>query len=150
MSKESNEIANRSFDYLEDVSAAIGEAINNLSSKLGVASEHVYGVLVKQQVIEAISHLVVLSFFILLFLFSVKYLFLKVFMSIYREKVEKYPRMEDAFNTVRIIIWVGVIIATITLCIVFVVVVPEAIQKIINPEYFALKDILNQISRLTN
>ncbi|QLI77124.1 hypothetical protein [Bacillus pumilus] len=111
--------------------------IDKLAAKLGVAAEHVYGVLVKQAVVGGvISTIMMLSAIVVAVLFTKSL----------AEKSRDYQKRVGPYD----VNWYQVIqcltgIAVVVLCIVTLVIGPEMIGKIINPEYYAIKEILDTI-----
>lgn len=111
--------------------------IDKLAAKLGVAAEHVYGVLVKQAVVGGVISTVMMISAII-----VAALLMKSFSKKSREFQKRFG--DDDTNPYQILQW-GTGLLTAVLCIVSLVNGPEMIGKIINPEYYAIKEILDTI-----
>ncbi|QAR52069.1 hypothetical protein BAE_04340 [Bacillus aerophilus] len=104
--------------------------IDKLAAKLGVAAEHVYGVLVKQAVANGISYIVA---GVILLLIAATYVIIAL-------------RLRERFNVAA---WAIVAFASIltvwTPLIAGFPLLAEGIKAIINPEYYAIKEILDTI-----
>ncbi|KAA6450976.1 hypothetical protein [Bacillus swezeyi] len=116
----------------------VREIINELSTRLGVAAEHVYEVLVKQQVINGI---ITIAFMVgALILFGI------MFPKFLRKGVQHQKTLSSSYdsNPDMNIAWSlgGILLFTIVLSLIFI---PIGINQIINPEYYAIKDILDLI-----
>jgi K+-transporting ATPase A subunit len=117
----------------------INAVVNNLSEKLGVAANSLYPVLIKQAKIDAIT----MGFW--MGLFAVMCLVVLVaWVVCAMKKFEIYVFDEDD------VIWFLSLVTTIIAVITFVawsVCLNEFITCIVNPEYRALQQILQQIPR---
>lgn len=127
---ESNaiEVVDRVFDRTT-------EAVQQLADALKVPAEHVYKVLVQQQIIQGISLLVVTMVTIIFAYLS--WLILK--------NRHDFSKNEDAYDQDTEGYWVLFIllgVASIVLVIVSIAIVPA---QFINPEYGAIKDILGSL-----
>jgi hypothetical protein len=108
----------------------VKSGLNGLEEALKVGSEHVYGVLIKQQLVTAISYLILVILLLIACPFSVK--------------LEKKWRAEhDDFGDGPACL--VPIIVNITTVIVIFITITDIITGFINPEYGALKDIMNFI-----
>ncbi len=107
------------------------EYIDALAAKLGVAAEHVYGVLVRQQVVEGIVYTVVTAILLLTSIAMCKELVKQILNS------EDFSGKEIIFGFALILTGV-IVVATVTF-------LPDQILKIYNPEYYAIKTILDAI-----
>lgn len=142
MEKNTAEVANRALDIVEKSGAAIHDAVAQLASSLGVAAEHVYAVLVRQQVIDGI---VTLSFCVFA-LITTATLGLWWY-SGYKQWRDGEPKLKDGYLTLKEkpyeerTLWTSVGYAAI--CVAVTVAVfssaPSAIKKIYNPEYYAIQ-----------
>ncbi|MFC8958280.1 hypothetical protein ACFTXL_01155 [Bacillus subtilis] len=112
------------------------EYIDKLAAKLGVAAEHVYGVLVKQAYINGIDNIVVGTLVI------IAVIILSLGVVKFVKKRLRNSGMDGADLFVLIIF-----------CLLFnvlplfggIVSVASGISAMINPDYYAIKDILNSI-----
>lgn len=109
----------------------VKEGLKGLGSALKVGSEHVYSVLVKQQIVQAVTDLIL----ILIVITTAFPLF----------KLLKYICQHDDLDEI-----FGVLVFSVFLCIGWVVVVVIGLAHInqivtgfVNPEYGALKDIMD-------
>lgn len=110
------------------------EYIESLASSLGVAAEHVYGILVRQQIAEGITTLII---------FGVIYAVLGTIVGIAVKKSDF--RYDFISNYV-------VILGSVVLVIVSAFAIFElrgAIMQLINPEYYAIKEIMDVIKGAT-
>lgn len=131
VSSEVNAIMNNVFDQTT-------EAVKQISDALKVPAEHVYSVLVKQQTVKSIG-LLVIPFFFIVFTIAF-YRFHKYGMSPSKKYKGRDVYYENgdycAFPITSGIIALLLLIATISF-------IPNIIQGFINPEYGAIKEILN-------
>lgn len=108
----------------------VGDVIATLASQLKVPAEHVYGVLTKQGFIKGISSLCALVLSLFMFAFA---------WNAYNINYIKHPHDDQggyiAFIVVSIIM---VIISGVCFC-------AFGLSRIINPEYFAIKELLRMI-----
>lgn len=110
------------------------EALSGLGQALKVGSEHVYGILVKQQIVRSIVWLVLLVVFSITTVLSTKLL-------IYCAKSdEDYSDVLGPFSLFACVASIIILIACI--CQVDVIV-----TGFINPQYGALKDIMDFINK---
>jgi TRAP-type C4-dicarboxylate transport system permease small subunit len=120
----------------EKVFEKVTQYIDALAAKLGVAAEHVYGVLVRQQVADGVVGLSIFAFLLVLLVISI-YLAIKfISKSENGEDVEGF--IAGAFGFAAIIIGAIVLIQVIFF-------VPSDIKQLINPEYYAIREILDAI-----
>jgi hypothetical protein len=122
------EIQNKVFEYIEAV-----------AQKLGVASEYVFDLLVTQQIIEGITTLSVLVLFSLMSVASL----VAGFKWMNRDGV---TFNDDDFHPSFIFIIAGFVVSIILL-VAFAVELGESVMQIINPRYYAVKEILNVFSK---
>ncbi|MCP9283002.1 hypothetical protein [Bacillus safensis] len=111
--------------------------IDKLAAKLGVAAEHVYGVLVKQAVVGGVLSTLMMIVAIIVAVFLTKSL---------AEKSREYQKHvgEYGLNPYQVIHWFTVF-ALVVLSIAALTNGPDMVGKIINPEYYAIKEILDTI-----
>ncbi|MGN9867353.1 hypothetical protein [Bacillus swezeyi] len=113
------------------------EYIDKLAAKLGVAAEHVYGVLVKQQIVNGVIGVV--STIVILALLGIALL------KLIRKGIEHQKTLSSFDTSPYMIVAVLVGIALALVVIVSFFVIPIGINQIINPEYYAIKEILDTI-----
>jgi hypothetical protein len=112
--------------------------IEVLAQKLGVAAEHLYGVLVRQAKVEGIIGLILYGVLIpaLLFVsYKVVSMAIKKWDDIYEADLE--------MPTILGIIFLLAITVIITIC--GFMDIPGDIGRLINPEYYAIKELLDVI-----
>jgi hypothetical protein len=113
----------------EKVFAKVTQYIDALAAKLDVAAEHVYGVLVRQQVADGVVGLSIFAFFLALLITSI-YLTGRF--------IDKDTETAEILATVSAIIGLIVLAEVIFF-------VPTDIKQLINPEYYAIREILDAI-----
>lgn len=127
-------------NYLMDRTDKFGSYINELAKQLGVAAEHVYGVLIRQQYTEAIGSLVQdfvwIVVWIMMIIFIVKG---------WKRANYWLSKGDDGWQYGMIIATVFCSIASIFILVFVTADLKEAIMKLLNPEYYALKDIMDFI-----
>ena len=112
----------------------ISGAISSLADALKVSAEHVYMVLVRQQVAEGISVVLLLVVFIIIaIMFSRNF-----------NKADYKDSQGNRHATMSIILG----ICTAVLGVILIFILPEAIIKLINPEYGAIKEIFELVKTL--
>lgn len=119
-------------DIYQDIKVAIAA----LAESLGVAAEHVYEVLVKQQTVEAIIYLIILLIGVACFIILFKTI----------PKME-FKDMDPATpkDTTYLILCIGVgIIGIFTIC-AGLMNIGTIITGFINPEYSAIKEIMEML-----
>lgn len=122
----------------ESIQDKIFGYIDAIAEKLGVAAEYVFKVLVKQQIIHGITSIVVW----LMSLIAV------VVMMRFASHFDKKAREEEFMGTSdnwALVLWATSGFLGFILCLVTVLGGPDAIGKIINPEYYALKEIIEAV-----
>lgn len=135
--------SDKAVTWLMDRADKLGGFIDELAKQLGVAATHVYEVLVKQQMVDGISLLVKagvwLAILILLWTLMNKLVF-KKWSSLYNDD----PYGFDAQFALGI---VTVLLAVVTIFFSFYIVdwLTLGIKKLLNPEYYALEDIMTFI-----
>lgn len=124
------------------------EAVTNLASALKVPAEHVYMVLVKQQTTKSIVFLtlILIGIFISIFCYKQTYSILDMENKKYRETNDKkanyirYTLMDDgAWNVSFVFFWIFLIATVLTIALTTL----PIITGFINPEYGAIKEIMN-------
>lgn len=120
----------------------VTEYIDAMAVKLGVAAEHVYEILVRQQYVEGITVLIGCLLFVVVSLFIARKT--TELTSVKREERKgKYVSeiSEDLALVAYVLSWTVFFIALL----VSVFAVPDCIAQFINPEYYAIKEILDTI-----
>jgi len=139
-----------SVQVIDQVFDRTTEAVQYLAQALKVPAEHVYSVLVKQQIIKSVSLLGSTIFVILLCCFVVLYSY-KDWKKTNLDYNTKNDRKDLSYNQYDLDdgYWVWTIGFAIPIaCIAFLVLVfvsGEILTGFINPEYGAIKDILNAL-----
>jgi|GEM_PF-4565739 len=125
--------------------------LDAIANKLGAAAEYVMAALVKQQVIAGTA---ALGVWVLIVLLDVVLIIGTV------RAHKKHTRLVDEYYDDRnnrretraenaCAVFMGLVVVSITLSIVLLIalaaVVPDAIGKILNPSYYALKDIVQAV-----
>ena len=117
----------------------VSEYIDAVATKLGVAAEHVYGLLVRQQVTEGVvnivSGLVILAVLITLIVFTARKIGSKL----------DFGYMDGA-DLAMLLIFGGIGVALIGGCLYFgLSVTTDGIKHLMNPEYYAIKEIIKAV-----
>lgn len=129
---------------------AIGEVVNEMASKLGVASEHVYKVYTKQMFYEGLTE-VISSILFIIFWFVMTYVafvkFKKYMIFLKKEEVAITKDNSEtifAFTVINIVIWV-----------IFMAVfgvqlddIKDGAMMMFNPEYYTMKDLVDTVKEL--
>lgn len=108
-------------------------AIQTLSIKLGVASEHLWAILIKQAHVEMIS-----SF--LFIIATILCIGCAIFAS--RRSAGGWDNVPTVYSLLSIICGT---IGSVLLIVSLIVIIPNILTCLINPEYYALNKILSQI-----
>ncbi|WP_144666692.1 hypothetical protein [Bacillus altitudinis] len=119
--------------------------IDKLAAKLGVAAEHVYGVLVKQMYVIGIVNVVVGVSLLVIFaaLLRLNYLIIaKGGRRLWDEDITIFHKLRGIGDGWLFSVITGVTISTL---IIGLVTLPIGAMRIINPEYYAIKEILDTI-----
>jgi hypothetical protein len=119
------------------------EYIDAIAAKLGVAAEHVYGILVRQQYVEGITTILgSLIFVAVTFFISRKVTELTRNM---REEAKKKSYTDVSDDMVVVACVLGWIVFFLSL-IFAAFAIPDSIAQLVNPEYYAVKEIFDVIS----
>jgi hypothetical protein len=120
----------------EKVFEKVTQYIDALAAKLGVAAEHVYGVLVRQQVAEGIVNIIVGTLVLAVLIFALMVLIKKV----------ELPRIVDEFDLLGYVFVAAILLLIIGLPGSYAVSeISDGIKQVINPEYYAIREILDAI-----
>jgi len=114
----------------------ITNLLEKLANKLGTTIEHLWNILIHQAYIEAFKNIIMIAFFIiaeiLIFKYAVRY-----------NKGKSLEDIDNDFRSITVII-LFIIISVFTI-IMIASLIPETIDAIFNPEYWALNHILKLI-----
>lgn len=130
-------MSDKAVNWLMDRADKLGGFIDELAKQLGVAATHVYEVLVKQQFVEGVSLGVKSGITILLILLT-WYLVNKLVF-------KRYEFIEDETG-LGFLVWIfGAALAFGTLLFAIDIVgdITLAVKKLLNPEYYALQDLMD-------
>lgn len=119
-------------EVIKLVSDKIDVAMSTLSTKLGVATDHFYPILVKQQYVSAISGISISAVASLVF-----YLIFRRF----SPRADRHGDYGSMDGGITIISAIGMIVSLLF----FIACLIEGIPAILNPEYAALMDLLKVV-----
>lgn len=119
------------------------EYIDSMAEKLGVASEHVYGVLVKQQVATGIDAILSSAFLLVLIMVGLLVVIPKTLK--HKDKLISESKLHYVDTDPQDAIVYSVAFISIFLLVVIFFLLPYGIKVVINPEYYAMRDILEII-----
>lgn len=124
----------------KQVYADVKQGLAGLATALKVGVEHVYEVIVRQQVVKAISDLV-----LVIFLIVVAFILLH-----YCKKLVKYCETKDnkGVEISACLLGFGSAVVYIIALVSFCCLYAEIVSGLVNPEYGALQDIINFVSNL--
>ena len=108
----------------------VKEGIQGLASALKAPAEHVYEVLIKQQLVNSWFGTILIIVLLVLLFISIQYL----------KDCNNNEDIKDLTGPILL-----VIIASVVTFVVFIVVGPDILTGFFNPEYGAIKDIINFI-----
>ena len=114
---------------IDKYSAKVENAIIALAEKLQQPAEHVYKILVKQQVVYGVSTLLFVVFSVIVVFWGFKI----------------YHKNQDEFNGWDFFGMFLIVLGCIAFVISFIMFAGGGLSGLINPEYGALKDIVNMI-----
>lgn len=110
-----------------------GDMINNLAARLKVPSEKVYSVLITQQRVQAISWIIITCILFVLTLIA-------FFILRHQHDFSKEWYMQDTEAY-----WTFALLSCIAFVAVLIVSVALVPGKLINPDYYAIKEIMNAL-----
>lgn len=121
------------------------EYIDALAANLGVAAEHVYGALLKQAMVSGVRSLVFIAICL-----AVSYAIIKMFKRIYADVKDTNTDsiFVDGWHDLSAAGIIASFAGGITLFILFIAIIADisnATTALLNPEYWALKEILTTI-----
>lgn len=115
---------------------AIAPLLEQLAQKLGVAVDHLWGVLVRQAINDGIGKVIIATIFICLSIASIKGI--------------KYCKTLLDDDDMDIIAVLGIVLAG-TILLTSLIVTPiefiDGIKHFVNPEYYAYMDIMGQVKQ---
>ncbi|QEG04313.1 hypothetical protein [Bacillus phage BC-T25] len=132
-------MSDKAVNWLMDRADKLGGFIDELAKQLGVAATHVYEVLVKQQFVEGVSLMVKAGVWIAV-LILVWTLLHKLIFKRWHKYSDPTGYDETQFMLAIVVVIVGIISAIVGWNIVDWVTL--GIKKLLNPEYYALQDIM--------
>ncbi|MGG1018587.1 hypothetical protein ABE151_04270 [Bacillus paralicheniformis] len=113
------------------------EYIDKLAEKLGVAAEHVYGVLVKQAFANGVTDAIIGAVFLMIAVVA-GVIITKIAVKAYESDCGAW---DVEWGLLVIIVGLSVILPGVF----GIYVITEGIKALINPEYYAIKEILDTI-----
>lgn len=117
----------------EDVKAGFSKLVSPLEGP----SKHVYEIYVRQQHASAVANLIsTIFFFVLLFLIGL--------MAINKAQKTDDSDMESFMVGTAIVSWIAAAVAVI----VMIIYLPDWITKLSNPEYYAIKEVIDSLSKI--
>lgn len=122
----------------EKITDKVFEYIDALAAKLGVAAEYVFEMLVRQKMIEGIAYSATLVVVSIILWFATYKLFR------YSNKNSAEFCNDDDEGILYPLLFLG--LASVFVFIVDVMFLPGNIIQIFNPEYYAIKEILNAVT----
>jgi flagellar biosynthesis protein FlhB len=114
----------------------IANLLEELANKLGTTMEHLWNILMHQAYIEAFKNIMLIALFIIAGILTLRY-------TIKYNKGKSIEDIDNDFGSIAVII-LSIVISVFTIAII-VCFVPETVDAIFNPEYWALNHILKLI-----
>jgi len=135
--------SDKAVTWLMDRADKLGGFIDELAKQLGVAATHVYEVLVKQQFVDGISLLVKAGVWIVV----LTLLWTLINKFVFKKWSSYYDDDPYSFDSQFFLSIVVVIFGVVTIFFGFAIVdwLTLGIKKLLNPEYYALEDIMTFI-----
>ncbi len=109
------------------------DAIDAIAAKLGSGVDHFYPILVRQQVVDGCAMLVVPTLLTIVVVIAVSCCYKKATVS------------EENFNFQGVVLIISAVLSLIALITLGDAISEDVVTKIFNPEYHALKDIMDMI-----
>jgi len=132
-------MSDKAVNWLMDRADKLGGFIDELAKQLGVAATHVYEVLVKQQFVDGVSLLIKAIIWVAI---------VSLVWFIVNKFVIKNWKRWDRHEEVQFLLGIVIAAAIVMSCIVgwnVVDWVTLGIKKLLNPEYYALQDLMDFI-----
>lgn len=117
----------------------IAAYINELAAQLGVAAEYIYPMIVRQMFIEGVVYAITSIVFLALTFFLWRYLIKNA-----RKFWDTSYKTDSEFLMILGYVITGIISIVVT--IVAIGTLPDALMQIFNPEYYAIKNIIEMVS----
>lgn len=111
--------------------------LEQLANKLGTTIEYLWAILIKQAYISGINSIIIYSIFLILLIINIL-LFKKYVISNLKDKYGEFDGVYMSILITSAVLW-GITIM------IGIAEVPNTITKFINPEYWALQEILKGI-----
>lgn len=131
------DVSEKAINWLMDRADKIGGFIDELAKQLGVAASHVYEVLVKQQYVDGIGLLVKSGIWIIVMIIAWVVLTKLVF--------KKWDRYYEDVQVALGLLTTAVLVGTVVMTFILIGDVTLGIKKLLNPEYYALEDLMQFI-----
>jgi hypothetical protein len=128
-------------DFIINSAGELKAFIAEMAAQLGVAAEHLYGVLIRQQIVSGIAGILTWVFMLLFWMWVLRHF--RVSFYGYMEHMYEHDDFKYSAPT-----WIYGFLTFgfgIALIITFFTLFMPSIQHLINPEYYALQDIFNFI-----
>lgn len=109
----------------------VNSVINNLSEKLGVTAEYILPVMTRAKFTEGIMGVTV----------TLVILFFIAYFALTKLKCLTFEKLEDMDSDLAGCYIVGALIGFVVF-VILLVLLPVQLQKILNPEYYAIKEVL--------
>ena len=115
-------------------------SINELASKLGVTAEYIWGILLRQAPISAINNFIIMASFVIATILAIRYTIRKITPpDATKENPHPYAEWNDE-TSVFALAEVALLVGVSALVILYLF--PSFVSALVNPEYWALKQIL--------
>jgi hypothetical protein len=113
----------------------IAHLLEELANKLGTTIEHLWNILIHQAYVEAFKNIAIIAFFIIAEMIIFKYV-------IKYNKGKRFEEIDDDFGFIAVLLFIVILVFIIVITLNLV---PETVDAIFNPEYWALNHILKCI-----
>lgn len=125
---------------MENTTSNLAVVIEKLAAKLGTTAEYLWGVLIKQAAVNALNNVIFIVFVILFgfILFRLHKKFLK--------EDKNNDSIYDEFEGAAIIPMVLGCVAFLVMFFCGIACIGDTITSLVNPEYWALQQILTQVN----
>lgn len=116
------------------------QALTALANKLGTTAEYLWGVLLKQAPISAVTNLVLLALMVAAWALWFRFV-LKMTRVPEPTKDDRYPQAQWHQDGA-VLAWATVVGSGMILCVIAVTALPMVVYGLLSPEYWALRQIL--------
>lgn len=146
MAKDTPNLKHEIWEQSKEWINAIGDVVNEMATKLGVASEHVYRVYTKQMFVEGIVYtsISILSIIMLAIIWRIIFVQVKKLTT----DPEDYKNYDRSATTFTVIVG-GLIFMVVSGIILGSAVIPN-MMKIFNPEYYTMKALFDTVKGLVS